>query len=410
MPSLVLLAFLLQNPSGGVRGWVSDPQGAPISGARIVIHSDSLQRETRSNEKGSYWFPDLPADAYTIHVSHPGFASAESQPLAVAVGASLTADFGLSLLGRSDTITVTAPLVELNHGEAARVLTSHELKNTGLSGRNAFLALALLPGVAARAGYFQGDFRGFSQSTGAVQINGQRKDTTLVMLDGINHTEPRAMTRTNSNPGVDFVEEVTVLTTHYAAEYGRTTGAQVHYITRRGGRNFHAAAWEYLLHDKLNAQQYVTGGRPRNRYHNFGWTAGGPILPQRLFFFAGQEFRRLGGFEQRIVTVPTLLERRRDFSQSAVRPVDPLAGNTPFPNDTIPASRMSGFGQALLGIYPEPNWTGLGGNFYSIRALPQFLTDTTAASTIRSGSDGICTAGSCIPSRTRPARMGRPAI
>ncbi len=380
MSVFLLLAFFLQNPSGSVRGRVSDPSGAPVAGAAIAAHSDSLRREALTNTSGGYWFPDLPAGVYTVQATRSGFAPVESPGVEVTAGGSLTRDFALNLAGRADavTVTVSAPLVDLTNGEASRVLSALELKNMGLAGRNAFLALALLPGVSARAGYFQGDFRGFSQSTGAVQINGQRKDTTLVTLDGINHTEPRAMTRTNSNPGIDFVEEVTILTTHYAAEYGRTTGAQVHYVTRRGTRDFHAAAWEYLLHDKLTAPQFVIGGRPRTRYHNFGWTASGPIRPQRIFFFGGQEFRRLSGFEQRIVTVPTALERQRDFSRSAVRPVDPLAGNTPFPADTIPASRLSPFGQSVLRIYPEPNWTGLGGNFYSLRPAPQFLTDTTA--------------------------------
>lgn len=381
MPSLFLIAlFLFQNPSGNVRGRVLDPSGAPAAQVQVELVSETIQRTTRTNPAGIYWFPDAPAGSYSIRVQAPGFAAAQSAAFDVSVGGSVSIDFTLALAERRDAVTVEAPLVELNHGEASRVLTAQELKNTGLAGRNAFLALALLPGVSARAGYFQGDFRGFSQSTGPVQINGQRKDTTLVTLDGINHTEPRAMTRTNSNPGIDFVDEVTVLSTHYAAEFGRTTGAQVHYVTRRGGADIHASAWEYLLHDKLIAQQFVIGGRPRTRYHNFGWTASGPVpgYRKKLFFFAGQEFRRLGGFEQRTVTVPTALERQRDFSRSAVRPVDPLAGNTPFPGDVIPASRLSRFGQALLRIYPEPNWTGLGGNYYAIRPAPQFLTDTTA--------------------------------
>ena len=375
MVLLLAVSAVAQNAS--IRGIVEDPRGRRVPAASLSLVSDSLRRETITSATGEYFFPDLGVGSYKLSVATPLFKTAVSA-VDLRVGSGVVLDFRLELSTRQDTMTVEPPKVDLQSGETARVITRQELRNTGLSGRNAFLFLGALPGATALSGYFQADFRGFSRSTGPIMVNGQRNGTTLVTLDGINHTEPRAMTRTNSNPGIDFVDEVTVLATRYAPEYGRTTGAQVQYVTRRGGAAFHAAAWEYLLHDKLIAQQFLIGGRPRTRYHNFGWTSSGPVIRGRMFFFAGQEFRRLGGFSQNIVTVPTVLERQRDFSRSAIRPVDPLAGSTPFPNGVIPESRLSRFGQSILRLYPEPNWAGLGGNYYSIRPEPQFLTDTTA--------------------------------
>src|SRR5207244_10668288 len=114
--------------------------------------------------------------------------------------------------------------------------------------------LGLLPGVAARDGYFLGQNRSISFSTGGLHVNGQRKDTNFVTFDGVSNTRAKDG-QVNNILGLDFIEEVNVQTTHYAPEYGRTLGAQINFVSRRGTTAFHGTAYEFMMRDSWQARQ-----------------------------------------------------------------------------------------------------------------------------------------------------------
>lgn len=379
-------ALLRAQSRGAITGEVIDSSGSVVPNAKVAVSAPAigLVRETATDSAGFFAVPSLPAGDYEVKVDAPGFKSL------VRSGLRLDTDLALSLrlqlevgpMTESVSVTADAPPVETANGEIARTVTEKQLQNFALPGRNPFYMLGIMPGVISRYGNFMTDFRGGSYAMGGVQINGQRKDMNFISVDGINNGRTRDGVQQNNIMGVDFIEEVKVATTRYAPEYGRSTGAQINFTTRRGTQDFHLSAYEFYFSEAFAAQQYVVGGRPRIRYHNYGFTLGGPVyLPKvfntdksRLFFFVGLEARTNSGFNQKISVVPTEAERNGNFAASAIKPLDPLTG-APFPGHVIPPSRISNFGRALQKVYPNPNYSGPGGNYYASNSQPTDSND-----------------------------------
>lgn len=371
---------------GAITGEVIDPTGASVPNAKVIVGSPAigLTRELTTGDGGTFAVPSLPAATYEIRIEAAGFKSLRRSEVRLETDAVLNLKLQLEVGQVSERIEVTtdAPMVETANGELARTLTQQQLQNFALPGRNPFYMLGIMPGVISRYGNFMTDFRGGSYSMGGVQINGQRKDMNFIAVDGINNGRNRDGVQQNNIMGVDFVEEVQVSTTRYAPEYGRSTGAQINFTTRRGTQNFHASAYEFYFSEAFAAQQYIVGGRPRIRYHNYGFTVGGPVfIPKvwnteknKLFFFVGLEERTNSGFNQKLSQIPTDAERGGNFAASAIKPIDPLSG-LPFPNALVPASRIGAFGRALQKIYPSPNYTGPGGNYYASNSQPTKSND-----------------------------------
>ncbi len=384
----VLGMTLFAQNRGSISGEVLDSTGALIPNAKVTVSSPGIgvTRDTVSNENGFFTVPTLQAGDYEVRVEASGFKVLTRTNIRLDADLALNLKLQMEVGQVSEKVEVTSdvPMVETSNGEVSRTLTMQQLQNFALPGRNPFYMLGIMPGVISRYGNFMTDFRGGSYSMGGLQVNGQRKDTNFIAVDGINNGRNRDGVQQNNILGVDFVEEVKVETTHYAAEYGRSTGAQINFITRRGMQDYHLSLYEFWFSDGMAACPYVVGcnSKPRIRYHNYGYTLGGPIyIPgkwntekNKLFFFAGLEGRYNAGFNQKFSILPTTLERNGDFSNSAIKPVDPLSGAA-FPNNVIPVSRISGLGKALQKIYPDPNYTGPGGNFYASNSQPTDSTD-----------------------------------
>ncbi|MFN7939441.1 MAG: TonB-dependent receptor [Bryobacteraceae bacterium] len=378
---LAMAGGLFAQARGTISGEVVDPAGAVVPGAKVVVSAVSigLTREAATNENGFFTVPTLPASEYEIRIEATGFKSLVRSSLKLETDAVVALRFQLEIGQLAERIDVTsdAPLVETANGELARTIPQQQLQNFALPGRNPFYMLGIMPGVVSRYGNFMTDFRGGSYSMGGVQINGQRKDMNFIAVDGINNGRVRDGVQQNNIMGVDFVEEIQVSSTRYAPEYGRSTGAQINFTTRRGTQDFHLSAYEFFFSEGFAAQQYIVGGRPRIRYHNYGFTVGGPVYwpgkwnsdKNKLFFFVGLESRTNSGFNQKLSIIPTAAERAGNFGASALKPVDPDT-RAPFPNNTIPTSRITAFGRALQKIYPDPNYTGPGGNYYASNSQP----------------------------------------
>lgn len=379
-------ASLSAQSRGTISGEVLDPSGAFVPGAKVQVNAASigLARQTTTNEAGYFTVPTLPAAEYSIHVEAQGFKSLLRDGIRLDTDQVATFKLQLEVGQLAETVEVTAdaPMVETSNGEVARTVTQAQLQNFALPGRNPFYMLGIMPGVVSRYGNFMTDFRGGSYSMGGVQINGQRKDMNFIAVDGVNNGRNRDGVQQNNILGVDFIEEVKVSSTRYAPEYGRSTGAQINFTTRRGTQDFHLSAYEFYFSEAFGAQQFVVGGRPRIRYHNYGFTLGGPVYvpgkwntqKDKLFFFVGVEARTNSGFNQKTSIVPTTAERAGDFSASAVKPLDPDT-KLPFANNIVPASRISAFGRALQKVYPDPNYTGPGGNYYASNSQPTESND-----------------------------------
>lgn len=381
--SLFLLAALplLAQSKGTINGDVTDATGAAIPGASVKVRSTAigLERDTSTNDSGSFTVPNLPRGAYEVSVEAAGFKSLVRSGIDLDTDQAATLKLQLEVGQVSERVEVVANAtpVDTANGDVSRLVTGSQLQNYALPGRNPYYMLGILPGIISRYGNFTTDFRATSYSMGALMINGGRKDTNFVTLDGVNNGRTRDLVQVNNILGVDFIEEVKVYTSRYAPEFGRSTGAQINFITRRATQNYHLSAYEFFLSDQFAARRFILGDKPRTRYHDYGFTLGGPIyIPgkwntdkNKLFTFFGLEGRYVAGTNTKTSIVPTPQERAGDFSASRTVPIDPET-RAPFPNNVIPASRISKLGQALQKIYPDPNFGGPGGNYVATRDQP----------------------------------------
>ncbi|MDQ2950510.1 MAG: carboxypeptidase regulatory-like domain-containing protein, partial [Acidobacteriota bacterium] len=372
---------LLAQTNASINGDVTDASGAAVPGAKIKVGSVGigLERETVTNETGSFSVPNLPGGNYELQLEAAGFKTLVRSGIRLDTDQVTTLKLQLEVGQLADKVEVVAEAtpIDTSNGDVSRLVTGQQLQNYALPGRNPYYMLGILPGIVSRYGNFTTDFRATSYSMGALMVNGNRKDTNFVTLDGINNGRVRDGVQVNNILGVDFIEEVKVYTSRYAPEFGRSTGGQINFITRRGTQDFHLSAYEFFLSNEFAARRFIVGDDPRTRYHNYGYTLSGPVfIPKvwnreknKLFAFFGYEARYLAGFNSKTSNIPTALERAGNYSQSKTVPNDPTTG-APFPGNIIPVNRISNLGHALQKIYPDPNFGGPGGNFLATGSQP----------------------------------------
>jgi hypothetical protein len=186
---------------------------------------------------------------------------------------------------------------------------------------------------------------------------GGRGDNAMWTIDGGNAQNILLGVATlNFDPPIEALEEFNVEVSNYKAELGRTGGGVVQMTTKSGTNDLHGSAYYFLRNDALDARNFFAAGKPVLRYNQFGASIGGPIKKDRTHYFFNYEGTRVKRQQTQIVSVPTRAETRGDFSgRATVR--DPLTG-APFPNNTIPASRLDPVGAAIAALYPEPNVPG----------------------------------------------------
>jgi hypothetical protein len=378
--SLAALPLLAQL-KGTVNGDILDSTGASVPNAKVKLQSAAigLERDTVTNETGSFVIASLPGGTFEVTVEAAGFKSLVRSGIRLETDQILTLKLHLEVGQVSERVEVEgeATPVETATGDISRLVTMSQLQNYALPGRNPYYMMGIQPGVVSRYGNFTTDFRGNSYSMGGLMIGGNRKDTNFVTLDGINNSRTRDGVQVNNILGVDFIEEVKIFTSRYASEFGRSTGAQINFITRRGTQDFHLSGYEFFMSSQFAAKRFVVGDNPRVRYHNYGYTLGGPAwIPKKwntdkskLFFFFGYEARYQAGFNAKLSLLPTPLERAGNFTASSKIPVDPDTG-APFPGGIIPVDRISNLGRSLQKIFPDPNYSGPGGNYYATASQP----------------------------------------
>jgi hypothetical protein len=186
-------------------------------------------------------------------------------------------------------------------------------------------------------------------------INGSRGNANLLTVDGGFNMDSGSNNSQISNVGIDFIEEVNIKTANFSAEYGRNSGANINVVTRSGSNAFHGSLYEYHRNEGLDANNYFSNARSVERaplkYNDFGWALGGPIRRNKLFFFAGQEWKLIRRFRSPTSeTLPTRAMRSGDFRGISTVLRDPLTG-LPFPGNVIPANRITPDGRAIANLY-----------------------------------------------------------
>jgi hypothetical protein len=360
-----------QSNVGFISGTVTDPSGAAVPGCTVTATNAQTGQKTtvETQETGLFVFASLPAGAYNLIVEKTGFRGSERSGLVLDAASRRTVDFTLEVGAITESIAVTAAVqqVQTTSGDVTHVINDQQLSQIALNGRNYAQLLRLIPGAIAT----NLDAFTLALSTTGQRINGIRTNSIYYMVDGAENMDNGGNINGAINPNADAIAEVKILVSSYSAEFGGRTGALVNVVTKSGTRQFHGTLFEFVRNDRFDARSFFARRIDPLRFNDFGWTLGGPVfIPKKwntgrnkLFFFAGQEWKYSHQGLTRVAVVPTLEERSGDFRNSALpAPVDPLNGQ-PFLNRTVPAGRFSKNGPLLLKPYPLPNFGGPGGNF-----------------------------------------------
>ena len=326
LPLLWLLILILvgcqnafgQTVVGRISGTVQDSNGASVPNAsvKVINNANNSERTVTTDEDGFYTVTNLPVGTYTLEAEQKGYKKALVSGQSVTADARLTVDIKLEVGEVSGTVEIVGAAgetVNTTSGEVSRVIDQQQVQNLALNGRNYIQLLSLVPGVAL----LNDDQLELTTSlaTGNQSINGNRGQTNNVTVDGGFNLQSGSNASQINNVGIDYIQEVKIQTSNFSAEYGRNSGAQVSLVTRSGGNDFHGSAFEFLRNDKLDARSFFAPVRPTLRFNNFGYSFGGPIVKDKLFFFGGQEWkyiRRLSSAQRR--TVPSLAELNGNFS------------------------------------------------------------------------------------------------
>lgn len=339
--------------TGTFLGTVRDPSGAAVAEATIRIErvDTSFRRNITTNTNGEYLAQQIPPGEYRLTFSHPGFQTSVRTGIAISAAQSLRVDEGLKVGSVSETVEVDEKVAQVDTATAnvGTTVFGDQVQQLALNTRSFTQLMTLQPGVNSN----QNQQPGFGSNTSVpFSFNGSQTSSNNFTLDGSRNLDPyngNNMTLVN----LDAIAEVRIERNAYAAEYGRNSGGQVNVITKSGTNGFHGTAFEFFRNDKLDARNFFAKERPKNRYNNFGWTLGGPIVRDKLFFFLSNEYRRIWqNTEVRTGQVPTDAQLNGDFSASS----RPLRG---FPDNIIPQEQLDPQAQLLIRNYyarPTPGY------------------------------------------------------
>jgi Carboxypeptidase regulatory-like domain len=422
------LAAFAQGDRGTITGTVTDPTGAVIPNANILVTNTdtSANYKVATTNTGNYTLANLPVGTYVLTVEAMGFKRFERPNLVVQVAETERVDAVLQVGAATDTITVeaAAPLLKTESGEISHQVdytdadqlplftTNGTGGSTGLGNiRDPLTVLNILPGA--------------QQTTDtALRINGLPSSSQTIMVEGMDATNGMWRQQNQSTQqGVDAVQEVSVQTSNFAAEYGGAGGGYLNFTMKSGTNQYHGTAYDYFVNPVLdsglpfsancnqenNCATNTNSGHIKNdvRRNDYGFTIGGPVRIPKIyngkdktfFFFNFEQFRQTTVTNNGVATMPTTAYQSGNFS-AALAPYlsflnsngavpneifDPQTRHTvggqlvesPFPNNTIPISRMDPVALYLQTFFPSPNVSG-GGliNNYAIPAYSNFQHTT----------------------------------
>jgi Carboxypeptidase regulatory-like domain/TonB-dependent Receptor Plug Domain len=347
-----------QVAGGTISGTVTDSSGRVINNVRITITNlaTGVTREVTTNDEGFYSAPNLLPGRYEAKFSAQGFKTEAHSGIELTVGTSAVLDQTLSVGSATETITVRSevPAVQLSTSDISAVVNATTVRELPLNGRSWTDLAELQPGVSAihtqpdfSAGTDRGN-RGFGQQ---LTISGARPQQNNYRLDGVSlndYANGAPGSVLGGSLGVDAIQEFSVITSNYEAEYGKTSGGVVNAITRSGTNQIHGSAYEFLRNSKLDAKNYFddpTQPIPSFRRNQFGGAIGGPIVKDHTFFFADYEGIRQSKGITTVATVPSAAARGGTLCSTP----DPGSTCTPTPVSVDPAAR------AYFTFYHLPN-------------------------------------------------------
>ena len=367
-----------QVASGTITGVVSDPSGAVVPAANVIIThvEQGVDYTVNTSNEGVYIRRFLPVGTYTVTVETPGFKKEMKTGLVLTLGQTMSVDLHLMVGAESQTVEVRANVTQLlkpGSSEVGQIINHQQVQDLPLLDRN---IAALIPLNAGVLSGMQGE------SNSGYNYNGSRSDVNMYTLDGVDNIN--AYSNMQLNPSVDAVEQIQVQTATYSAEFGLSAGGIVQVQLRSGSNRFHGSAWDFLRNDIMDANGYFANQLPLLpgqteapkqplKQNQYGFAVGGPVKKDKIFFFGDWQGtkKRVGGVEG--YSVPTAAEIRGDFSQimsaGTVIYQNQYTG-TLFPGSgcnlssfssacqQVPSVDQNSIAQKVLALYPLPNQTG----------------------------------------------------
>jgi hypothetical protein len=352
----VVVNLHAQVAGGTISGTVTDSSGRVINKVEITITNvdTGVTRVVTTNDEGFYSAPNLLPGTYEVKFSASGFKVEARKNIELTVGALVGLDQTLRVGSLSETVVVQSevPAVQLSTSDLSAVVNATTVRELPLNGRSWTDLAQLQPGVSAihtqpdfSAGTDRGN-RGFGQQ---LTISGARPQQNNYRLDGVSlndYANGAPGSVLGGNLGVDAIEEFSVITSNYEADYGKTSGGVVNAITRSGTNQIHGSAYEFLRNSKLDSKNYFdVGNIPPFKRNQFGGTLGGPIVKNHTFFFVDFEGIRQSKGITTVATVPSAAARSGTLCSSP----EPGSTCTPTPVSVDPAA------QAYFTFYHLPN-------------------------------------------------------
>ena len=392
---LAVLLLLLSAPfsfaqfdSSAVLGFVRDSSGAPIAGSKVTLLNlaTGVSLTATTDGDGHFQFPDIHIGRYKVSASAAGFSESVTDPFAVNVNTRQRVDLTLKPGGVSETVTVSggASQLESETSSTGTVISETQVHDLPLNGRAYGDLMSLAPGVRRN----NLENQSVTSRDASYNVNGQRSEFNNFLLDGLDNNAYGTSNQGFSNqaipPSPDAINQFRIETSNYSAEFGRASGAVINVSVNSGTNQFHGKLWEYHRNTIFNAIgpfappiNKLTGEsqKPKLIRNQFGGAIGGPILRDRLFFFADYEGNRQVQATYATATIPTHLQRQGVFQTSAGAPVplrNPITGVV-YANGVVPQSDWTPLATLVIAALPEPNVSGFTNNYASFPSAT--LTD-----------------------------------
>jgi len=354
---LATIGLSAQTFRGTILGTVNDPSGAVISGAKVTVKNTGtgLERSTETSGDGSYSLPELPIGTYTVTVSQLGFQTFVATGVTVDVATERRVDAALKTGEVATRVEVSAdqlPIVETTTNTLGGVLTAQAVEDMPVNGRDYTKLIYMNPGVAGSPDQIS-DSPG---SYGEFSMNGARGRSNDYLLDGTDMNDGYRNDPAINQAGVfgtpstilpiDAVAEANVLS-NFEPEYGRNSGGVVNIVTKSGTNSLHGSAAEYFRNSALDARNYFNiASQPKAQFHNnqFGASLGGPIVKDKMFFYADYEGQREPVGVVTVANVPNTGSGPNGqlVPADATNPViAQLLARTPWPAPNLPSGQAS---------------------------------------------------------------------
>ena len=388
--TLTVTGSLTAQTFGNISGHVSDTTNAVIPGANVTLTNVGTAgvRTTVTTDSGDYTFTAVPVGVYNIQATHAGFKTASSNNVTLQIQQSLRMDFTLEVGAVTDSIEVSASaaLLQAENATLGSVVENKAINELPLNGRNYLSLVALSSNVntlSSSSGQ-AGSRLGGDRASQSISVGGQRIMFDYFTLDGVNNTDPDFNTYVGL-PSLDGIQEFKVQTGVYPAEFGHEA-TQVNVLSKSGTNSYHGSMYDFMRNNMADAIPYHFPYQTAPatvypyKWNDYGFELDGPIrIPHvyngrdKFFFMVDDEWRKIRSIGQGNATVPSPAIASGNFSgftTAAGIPVtiyDPATadanglGKTPFPNNTIPDSRISPQTKALLkylGTSTQPFYSG----------------------------------------------------